>query len=138
MGWRETLKTFLLAILLGTIFAVWFLGWATTGHCKEKEYFAVSPRIAIWGYKPVEVFARVVFTDAKEVACLGYVVGWGDGDVSAHEADCEGDVPPIVMYSARHKFRHPGTFTVTFILFRRNAEGKPKVFRKFQQEVEIR
>lgn len=95
-----------------------------------KARFDASPRISLWAYRPIEVFARLVVTNpTEEWTCLTELWAWGDGSSSVRQDEfcVVGNPPGVLMLSARHAYRTPGTYTVTLFLFK--GSKRWKVFR---------
>jgi hypothetical protein len=113
---------------LGALVAVAVLscaGLAAAGDAPrpKRPHLALraSPRVA---FSPVEVLAVAELKgghDVEELYCPGLVWDWGDGSRSAHESDCapfEAGKALERFFTARHRFRAPGMYSVRLTLVR--------------------
>ncbi len=88
---------------------------------KPRLDLRASPRVA---FSPVEVLVIGELKggqDVEEFYCPGLVWDWGDGSRSAHEADCspfQDGTEVDRLFTARHAFRVPGSYSVRLSLVR--------------------
>lgn len=101
--------------------------------------FTASPRVALWQFQPVEVLVRFFVSKPDDLNCADYGFDWNDGSTSALQADCDPyDPPERWSESRKHLYKSPGIYIITLTFFRTYPDGKVKILRRFQTEVEIR